>query len=82
MHVYPLLQQISIIIWDEVPMQHKYAVEAVNRTIQDLLGNNSPFGGITLLFSGDFRQTLPVIPHGLRQQIVSPPLEEVLFGIM
>ena len=70
-HVYPLLQQTSIIIWDEVPMQHKYAVEAVNRTIQDLLGNNSPFGGITMLFGGDFRQTLPVIPHGLRQQIVS-----------
>ena len=48
-------------------MQHKYAVEAVNRSIQDVLGNNSTFGGITVLFGGDFRQTLPVIPHGLRQ---------------
>jgi len=27
-------------------MQHKYAVDAVNRTIQDLLGNELPFGGI------------------------------------
>ena len=43
--VYPLLQQTSIIIWDEVLMQHKYAIEAVNRTIQDLLENDSPFGG-------------------------------------
>ena len=42
---YPLLRDTSIIIWDEVPMQHKYAVEAVNRTIQDLLGNDSPFAG-------------------------------------
>ena len=55
-------------------MQHKYAVNAVNRTIQDLLGNNSPFVGITVLFGGDFRQTLPVIPHGLRQQFVTASL--------
>ena len=73
-YAYPLLIETSIIIWDEVPMQHKYAVDAVNRTIQDLLGNNSPFGGITVLFGGDFRQTLPVIPHGLRQQFVAASL--------
>lgn len=73
-HVYPLLRQTSVIIWDEVPMQHKHAVDAVDRTIRDLLENNSPFGGITVLFGGDFRQTLPVIPHGLRQQIVAASL--------
>ena len=70
-NVFPLLRETSIIIWDEVPMQHKHAVEAVDRTIRDLLGKNAPFGGITVLFGGDFRQTLPVIPHGLRQQFVS-----------
>ena len=41
-HTYLLLRETSIIIWDEVPMQHKYAVDAVNRIIQDLLENNSP----------------------------------------
>ena len=54
LHAYPLLHQTSIIIWDEVPMQHKYAVDAVDRTLRDLLDNNSPFGGITVLFGGDF----------------------------
>ena len=73
-HVYPLLRETSLIIWDEVPMQHKHAVEAVDRTIRDLLGNVSPFGGITVLFGGDFRQTLPVIPHGLRQQFIAASL--------
>ena len=68
---FALLQQTKIIIWDEVPMQHKYAIEAVDRTLQDLLGNTSPFGGIIMLFGGDFRQTLSVIPHGNRQQVVS-----------
>ena len=55
-------------------MQHKHAVEAVNRTIWDLLQKDSPFGGITVLFGGDFRQTLPVIPHGLRQQFIAASL--------
>ena len=64
-HLYPVLQQTSLIIWDEVPMQHKHAIEAVDRTLKDLLDNNSPFGGIPVLFGGDFRQTLPVIPHGV-----------------
>ena len=33
-----------------------------------------PFGGITIVFGGDFRQTLPVIPRGVRQQIVASTL--------
>ena len=55
-------------------MQHKHAIEAVDQTLQDLLDNNSSFGGITVLFGGDFRQTLPVIPHGIRQQLISASL--------
>ena len=70
-HMFQVLQQASIIIWDEVPMQHKFAIDAVDRTIQDLLGRDTPFGGITMLFGGDFRQTLPVIVHGSRQQVVA-----------
>ena len=52
-------------------MQHKYAVDAVNRTLQDILGRETPFCGISVLFGDDFRQTLPVIPHGSRQQVVA-----------
>jgi hypothetical protein len=70
-HMFQVIQQTSIIIWDEVPMQHKYAIDAVDRTLQDVLGSDAPFGGITVLFGGDFRQTLPVIPHGSRQQVVA-----------
>ena len=63
-HLATVLANTGIIIWDEVPMQHRHAVEAVERTLRDVLGNNRPFGGITVLFGGDFRQTLPVISHG------------------
>jgi len=70
-HMFGVVKETSIIIWDEVPMQHKFAIDAVDRTIQDILGIEMPFGGLTVLFGGDFRQTLPVIPHGTRQQVVA-----------
>lgn len=58
-----VLRKSSIIIWDECTMAHKYSLEALHRTMQDLNSNNKLFGGTILLLSGDFRQTLPVIPR-------------------
>ena len=69
-----VLKQTGIIIWDEVPMQHKFAVEALDRTLRDVLDIDKPFGGITVLFGGDFRQTLPVVPRGSRHQILNASL--------
>jgi hypothetical protein len=45
-------------------MSHKRALEALDRTLQDLRGNGKIMGGVVLLLAGDFRQTLPVIPKG------------------
>ena len=39
-------------------MQDWFAPEAVDRTLQDVLNNEKPFGGITVVFGGDFRQIL------------------------
>jgi hypothetical protein len=70
-HMHDVLKQTKAIIWDEVPMQHKHAVASVDRLLRDLLNEaNKPFGGITVLFGGDFRQTLPVVPRALCQEIV------------
>lgn len=44
-------------------MAHKKSLEALNRTLQDLRESERPFGGALILLSGDFRQTLPVIPR-------------------
>jgi hypothetical protein len=72
--LHAVLRQTKIIIWDEAPMQHRYGPEAVNRTLQDLLKNKEQLGGITVLFVGDFRQILPVVPKGSRAQIVNASL--------
>jgi hypothetical protein len=38
-------------------------LEALDRTLQDVRGNNRPMGGAVTVLAGDFRQTLPVIPR-------------------
>ncbi|KIJ05187.1 hypothetical protein PAXINDRAFT_30491, partial [Paxillus involutus ATCC 200175] len=59
-----------LIIWDKVPMQDRCVIECVDRSLRDLLGVDLDFGGIPVVFGGDFCQTLPVVPHGSREQIV------------
>jgi hypothetical protein len=73
-----LLKEADMICWDEAPMHHKLGYEAVQRTLQDLTGLNE-FGGKVVIFSGDFRQTLPVIPKGSRSAIVSSSLSRCSF---
>ena len=73
-HLAEVIQKTKLIIFDEVPMQHRHVVEALDRSLQDIMSNHKPFGGITVLFGGDFRQTLPVIPKGTREVIVGATL--------
>jgi hypothetical protein len=57
-------------------MQHRYAAEAVDRTFRDLTDVRAPFGGVPVVFGGDFRQTLPVVQRGSREQIVQSCLQK------
>ncbi|XP_019163618.1 PREDICTED: uncharacterized protein LOC109159959 [Ipomoea nil] len=72
-----LILKTRFISWDEAPMMHKHCFEALDRTMRDLLRFVNPrsahqtFGGKTVVLSGDFRQILPVVPKGTRQDIVA-----------
>ena len=67
-----LLQVCAAVFIDEIGMQSKYASEAVDRTLRDVLNNaDEPFGGKVMVFGGDFRQCLPIVPKAGRAQIVS-----------
>ncbi|XP_076902818.1 uncharacterized protein LOC143557694 [Bidens hawaiensis] len=72
-----LLKKTSLIIWDEAPMIHKHAFEALDRTLKDVmnvdLGNTSGslFGGKVVVLGGDFRQILPVVQNGTRNDCVN-----------
>lgn len=70
------LRESKLIIWDEAPMMDRFAVEAVSRFFQDLMGSTDrmlervPFGGKIVVFGADFRQTLPVIQNADQAGIV------------
>jgi hypothetical protein len=71
-----LIRRAKLIVWDESSMTSKSIFETVDRSIRDILKDedsafgNTPFGGRLFVFSGDFRQVLPVIPRAGRSQIV------------
>ena len=59
-----LIRSASLIIIDEASMLHKKDYEAMDRTFRTIMDREDPevaFGGIPILFSGDFRQILPVV---------------------
>ncbi len=66
-----LIKATKLIIWDEAPMAHRFAFEAVDKTFWDLTGIEKPFGGIIVILGGDFRQILPVVVRGTRGDIVN-----------
>ena len=51
----------DMIIWDEGPMISKTFMASVDRLLQNLMSNTKCFGVKVMVFSGDFRQCLPII---------------------
>ncbi|KAB2603765.1 hypothetical protein D8674_041397 [Pyrus ussuriensis x Pyrus communis] len=79
-HLATLIEKTDLIIWDEAPMNHKHCFEALDKSLSDLLSHlhssehTLPFGGKPLLLGGDFRQILPVIPGGTKEDIINASL--------
>jgi len=61
MKVAELVRKVDLIIWDEAPMMHRRAFEAIDRTLRDLMqlddaqATEKIFGGKTVVLGGDFR---------------------------
>ena len=56
-------------------MGHRHVYEAVDRSLRELTDIDKPFGNMTVVFSGDWRQCLPVIPKGSEAQIIDACLK-------
>jgi hypothetical protein len=71
-----LMARTDLIIWDEAPMTHRNCFEAVDRSLRDILrfsdpqSEEKPFGGKTIVLVGDFRQILPIVSKGRREEII------------
>lgn len=65
-----MLKDVDCIIWDEVSMTPKCALEAIDNLLRDITQANSPFGGKLVILGGDFRQVLPIVNRGTQQDII------------
>eukprot|EP00955_Chlamydomonas_euryale_P008472 90191-Chlamydomonas_euryale.AAC.1 len=78
-----VLRKTSMLIWDGTPMTHKHTIEAVDRSLRDLyIGHEDeawrayvPFAGKIMVFGGDFRHILPVVPESNRAGTVAASLK-------
>jgi ATP-dependent DNA helicase PIF1 len=72
-----MFKKAKLIIWGEEPIMHHYFFEAFDRTMHDIMSydgvdnTDKPFGGLSVVLGGDFRQILPVIRKGCRQDILT-----------
>lgn len=65
-----ILRQAALIIIDEVTMLPKDGLRCIDLLLREVMKNNLPFGGKSMVVGGDFRQTLPVVPRGRRADII------------
>jgi hypothetical protein len=65
-----VLAAAKVLIWDEATMAHRHLPESLDRTLRFVMDRDEPFGGLVIVFLGDFRQVLPVVKKGRRHQIV------------
>ena len=67
-----LVRMAKLLLIDEATMLDRLQLEAMDRSLRDLMGNTSQlFGGKIIILAGDFRQCLPVIPGSSRAGTVS-----------
>ncbi|KAG2192304.1 hypothetical protein INT47_004424 [Mucor saturninus] len=71
-----LIASLSIVVWDEASMISRDVLETVDRSFRDIMKHHDsrlgrvPFGGKLIIFGGDFRQVLPVVSNGTKDDII------------
>ena len=52
-------------------MAKRFFIEMVDQNLRDIMDSTKFFGGKVIVFRGDFRQMLPVVPNGTRAKTVN-----------
>lgn len=61
--LYKRLNNIKVIIIDEISMLKASSLNNINKIFKAVRKNNKPFGGVQIIFCGDFFQLPPVIKN-------------------
>ncbi|GFO41224.1 ATP-dependent DNA helicase pif7-like protein [Plakobranchus ocellatus] len=70
-----MLQEASILVIYEIMIQYKKVVEAIDIVLQDIGSSTDIMSGLFFLRCDEFRQTLPVVQHGMRVNVVDACLK-------
>ena len=66
-----LVKRAKLLMIDEATMLHRYYLEALDRSLRDLMEEpEAAFGNKIIILAGDYRQCLPVVPGANRAQVV------------
>lgn len=61
----------SVLILDEITMLNKHGLRVIDKLLrEEIMKVEKPFGGKTVVISGDYRQTLPIVPRGNRVDVI------------
>jgi ATP-dependent DNA helicase PIF1 len=63
-----LIRSAAVILYDECSMVHRDVADTLDRSLRDLMADTRPFGGKVVVFTGDFKQLLPVVRYGRGQE--------------
>lgn len=58
---------------------HRYCIQVLDLTLQNIMQNSRLFGGKVFLFAGDFRIILPVVPSVFQGQIFNARVKPSIF---
>ncbi|VDL64612.1 unnamed protein product [Nippostrongylus brasiliensis] len=55
------IRESELIIWDEISVVPKFALDAADALLKGLMNINADFGGKTVVLGGDIRHVLPIV---------------------
>ena len=70
------MRQVTLLIWDEVPIQHCFCFKAVDWMLEDIRSDGRLFGGLPVIMGGDFAQIPPFVRQGTRATIIGACIQQ------
>jgi ATP-dependent DNA helicase PIF1 len=59
-HIKSKVRKASVLIIDEISMLHHYRLDLIDKVLREIKNSPEPFGGIQVVFCGDFFQLPPI----------------------
>lgn len=68
-YLWKRFERAKVLIIDEISMLHHYRLDLVEQVLRSFKRNNLPFGGLQVIFCGDFFQLPPVSRQGEQESL-------------